>query len=313
MYNQERKERYINYVKNDLGTKMSVGYLETKFKNTETYETEYGKDLCDFTAYEIVDMYNRLGLRSLDTYIVMNSLLSLYTDWCLRENLVKDHINHYRAEINADVLNGCVNKGLIYQQILTREEVLGYCEELENPCDQFTILAIFEGISGFQYGDLLNLKMSDIRFEDGKYIAHLQSDRDIVVSSQLHSYASLSNEALEVDSFPKEGVKPRILKLVENGRILKKNTLQKIDDEEHYAKSLYVRLKKIFSYLGMPYMRGNLLYESGRIAHIKEEAARYQMTPREYLYSPQAKETWELFPPEQQVVGYLRKFGEVLG
>ena len=313
MYNQERKERYIAYVKNDLGTVMSPKYLETKFNNTAPYELSYGKDLCDFTAYEITEMYNRIGMRSLNTYIVLNSLLALYTDWCMKEGLVKDQINHYRTEINADVLAGCINKGLVKKQILSRKDVLSYCEDLENPVDQFTLLAIFEGIMGESFQDIVNLKMSDISRENGMYIAHVISGKDLPMSSQLHSYADLSNETFEYHPMQIEGKRHKLVNLVENGRIIKGNSLQRLEGKEIDVKRLYQRMKKVFAFLDLPYMRLNMLYISGQIHHINERAKEMGMSGRDYLYTPESKEFWKMYPTGIQVLSFIRQYGEVLG
>ena len=309
MYNAERKERYINYVENVLGTVTSPGYLKTKFNNSEPYEEKLGKDLCDFSFYEITDMYSMFNLRSLESYVVLNSIYSLYTDWCLREGLVQDQINHFKTEVKIANMEKCVNAGFIKKKVITREALLKCCNEVKNPADAYVLLGLFEGISGDCYSDLIDLKLSDITEDESGYIAHLPSGRVVPVSKEFYNYARNANEDLEYTSYSET---ERVIQMEETGAILKRNKRTKLYDKEANGKRIYFQIKKSLAYVGLEFMLGNSVYESGRVAFVKSRAAYYRLNVEDYLRS-HGDEVAKRYPPKIQVDKFIRKYKEVLG
>lgn len=81
----------------------------------------------------------------------------------------------------------------------TREEVLGMCDELYNYYDKAILLALFEGIKGKGYSELLNLKPGDIKETKDGYEAHLEDGdgetRTISISEELYHYLKKSDSA----------------------------------------------------------------------------------------------------------------------
>ena len=58
MYNSEIKCRYIE--KKESTTGMPDGYLKRQFDKIEIFERRLDKDLCNFTVYEIIDVYKNV-------------------------------------------------------------------------------------------------------------------------------------------------------------------------------------------------------------------------------------------------------------
>ena len=143
MYNQELKERYRK--EKESYTTVSAYYFSSLFKRTEPFEEQLDKDASNFTTYEIINMYKTLAIMSLDTIATMNSNLSMYTQWCIQENLVNDYQNHY-LEITRDMMASFVNKLAMDKKVVSREQVLDWCQQLPNPSDSFCLLGLFEGI-----------------------------------------------------------------------------------------------------------------------------------------------------------------------
>ena len=155
MYNENIKQRYIEY-KTNL-TIIPNGYLERLFDKTKQFEIELNKDVCNFTYYEIMNMYKTWNENSYETLQVTNSHLSLYTQWCIEQSLVADAQNHF-LEFSKDIFMSCVNNIINDKKIVTREQVLSWFKDLNNVSDRFMFLALFEGIKGEQYKELTNLK-----------------------------------------------------------------------------------------------------------------------------------------------------------
>lgn len=137
MYNEELKQRYIREKRET--TIIGLNFLERQFINIAGYEEELGKDLSNFTTPEIIEYYKILGSRSLESLIVINSQYSMYTQWCLQQNLVLDSQNHY-LEMNNDILLQCLNQTIIDKSIVTREEFLDLIHQLPNYRDQFIFI-----------------------------------------------------------------------------------------------------------------------------------------------------------------------------
>ena len=159
IYNKELKARYIQE-KNENAT-LPSNYLECQFNKVGKFENELNKDVHDFTIYEIIEYYKTLNVSSLEVLAVLNSHLSLYTQWCLQQSIVVDNQNHF-LEISLDQLKGCLNKVLIDKKIVNRQQVVEYCESIPNPKDQVVILGLFEGIKGKDFADFVNLRPEDV-------------------------------------------------------------------------------------------------------------------------------------------------------
>ena len=189
MYNKEIKQRYI--VEKEKTTNMPNGYLVRQFDRTEEHELRLGKDLSRFTKEEAIDMYKTFNFDSLETLHVINSHFSLYTQWCLQQNLVPDCQDHY-IEIKSDDLINCINKAALKKSLLTKTELYELIDKLKNPSDAFIMLALFEGIGGKNFCELVNLKMEDF---NGNTVT-LCTGRKLTVSDKLVELAELSNITL---------------------------------------------------------------------------------------------------------------------
>lgn len=117
--NERRKNEYIEIAR--LQNEALVLHLKTYFNNVKPFEKEYGKDICDFVATEIITLYKSFGTSSINYLTVMNSQYSKYTDWCLNEHLVKDNQNHFR-EIDQDTLASCLNKIRMKAMVVSEED-----------------------------------------------------------------------------------------------------------------------------------------------------------------------------------------------
>lgn len=182
-YNAEQKERYFATRESEYQMIRSIGRVF--FGAASEYETMLDKDCCNFTTREILNMYSAYATRSWEQLLNFNSQLKIYTEWCLKEHLVKDNQNHY-AEIDKDEMYKCLNLGLKNEMFITRKELEKTIKQnkISNVSDQFLCLAFFEGLGGLGYKDFINL-MPD-QFKDGKVIL---SDRELPVSDLLTKLA----------------------------------------------------------------------------------------------------------------------------
>lgn len=305
MYNEEVKRDYI--LKKDSEIILPNNYLNRLFTNIAVYEKELGKDACNFTAYEILEYYKILNLSSFDSLVVMNSQLSNYTQWCLQRNLVKDNQNHF-MEITLEQIKKCINKVMFDRKIITREMLLNWCEELPNPKDQFILLALFEGIKGKDFCEIVKLKPEDIKGN----IASLCTNREVEISDRL---IKIINECLEEKryySISGNGVKE--MTLIYNGYIVKDypNVKENVSDFQ-LGRKIYNSIIRSLSYVGVSqFVSANNIFESGKIYMIKKRSKELNMNPKEYLYSNKIEEVEKKYNCKVVRSAFLLKYGEYL-
>ncbi len=291
MFNENQKNRYIDYKENAVI--VSINYLKQKFNSVEKFEEKNNKDLSCFNYYEIVDMYKTMGNPSFDSIVVMNSVFSLYTEWCIKEGLVVDNQNHFK-ELSRKEFSDCVNKALAELQFVDRKTVLSWCNELPNASDAFIILGLFEGIKGPNYSELASTLISGIK----KDRIELSSGRTLNVSSELIDIATKAGN--EEELLPLNAGGQRVSRLESDGLILHNLPQTREFSENGIRRRIYYRLARIFSYLGVPYMTGNKLTMSGIIFCLKEKAAELGISPVEAYENVNVKKEIE--------DRYLKKF-----
>lgn len=283
MFNENLKKRYIEEKKDSAV--IPSNYLERQFNNVEKMEVELNKDVHDFTVYEIIEYYKTLNIAALESLAVLNSHFSLYTQWCLEKNLVKDNQNHY-LEIDLEQLTNCLNKIVFERKIISREQIIEFCEQLPNPKDQVVLLGLFEGLKGKNFSDFVNLKPSDIHENS----VTLFSGRTIDVSDRLIDY--INNSIEENKYYSISGGQAKVMPLIDKGYVIKDypNTKEGTGD---FAKGriIYNSIARSLNYIGvLKFMSANSIAESGKINMIKNMAKEYNITPKEYIYSEKIKE-----------------------
>lgn len=277
MYNEELKRRFIEKRSNEV-ILPHPNYLECQFEKTAEMENELGKDLYDFATHEIIEYYKMLNLACVSTLSVMNSHFSHYTRWCLEQNLVKDNQNHF-LELNTDNFKNCINKIMREAKMLTKNIIDQMLEELENPRDQFVILALFEGIKGAGYCEIIKLRPEDIR--DG--VAYLCTGRKVKISKKLEN---IIEECIITNIHYSTGVGRREYPLKDNGYVYKDLYNTFVLTEDRRSSNMRMQIKRILEFLGMvDYITGNDIYNSGKLHRIKLKASEYNISCKELVNS----------------------------
>ena len=305
MYNQELKERYR--IEKESYTTVSAYYFSSLFKKTQPFEEQLNKDISNFTTHEIINMYKTLAIMSLDTIVTMNSNLSMYTQWCIQENLVNDYQNHF-LEIDRDMMATFVNKLAMDKKVVSRQQILDWCQQLPNPSDSFCLLGLFEGIRGGGYLELALAKMED--FNDNVFTAY--NGREIKVSSTLIEYAEQSNETLDYQSIT--NTMTREVTLIENGRIVKDYpNVQRSESLVVLRRRIQSRLARIFDYMGiLDYMNGNDIRMSGVVEMINTRSRELEISGKDYIYGIGIEEIKKQYDYKVVPSVYIDKFGEYL-
>lgn len=196
-YNGEIKIEYLNTIQHPETRKLTAyPFMAAK----ETEEKIYKKDLYDMSIDEIADVMKALSVSSANTAYNHAVKFEQYIDWAIENGYVGSNINP---------LSGLESKlewskqfvATYKQSAFTRQQILGMCEGLENYVDRAVLLALFEGISGEGFSEILNLRTKDLKEEDGKYFATLYqkdgSSRTIEISEYLYDTLHKADAAPE--------------------------------------------------------------------------------------------------------------------
>jgi hypothetical protein len=308
MYNEEVKQRYI--IEKESKTYTPKYYLKRLFDKTEEHEVRLDKDVSNFTSYEITDLYKTFNIRSVESLTVMNSHLGLYTDWCLKQNMVMDCQNHF-SEMNHDAFLKCINIMALKKSIVTRQTLYTWFEEeILNPSDAFIMLALFEGIRGKDFCEIVNLKMSD--FSGNK--VKLCTGRELVVSDKLVELAKISDDTMEYYSVNKDNI--RTFPYLDEDVIVKNfhNCKNEIDSYGQ-GRRIYRRLMRNFEYLRVEqWMSASSLEESGRIDFIKTRSKELGISAKDFIFSDYVDEIDYKYETniKKLKVSYYKKFEEYL-
>lgn len=305
MYNQDLKLRYKQ--EKESYTTVAAYYFNSLFKKTEPFEESLDKDISNFTTYEIINMYKTLSIMSLDTISTMNSNLSMYTQWCIQQNLVNDFQNHF-LEINREMMASFVNKYAMNQKVVSRDKIIEWCNQMPNPSDAFCLLALFEGLKGSGYLEIAYARMED--FENNVFTSYQR--RQIEVSNELINFAILSNETLEYQSITRE--MKHSVDLIDNGRIIKDYPNVRANESlPILRRRIQTKLVRIFDYLGiLNWMNGNDVRMSGVIHLINSNSKKMNVTGKQYLYGDGLKEIKKQYDLNIAPSTFMSKYGEYL-
>ena len=288
MFNKEIKERYVEY-KNDA---IIIGevFLINLFNKVAPFEEKLNKDVCNFTYYEIVDMYKTINVQAINYLYVINNSLSLYTQWCIGENLVNDCQNHF-GEVKRATLSECINTIYNEKRIVSREELLDWCNQLPNPSDAFCLIALFDGLEGRRYySEIANARIEDL---DGSSF-HTFDGRTIHVSDAFIYYAKQSRAEEYYYSITNN--MSRKAPLEDNGTIIKIQMNAKKDDPKNNGRRVYNKIIRSLSYLGVgDYVTPNSIIDSGMIDFINMRCKEIGIKANEYIRSSYINEVNKQF------------------
>lgn len=305
MYNAEYKERFM--AERETEVILSKGYLECQFEKVSSIEKDLNKDVSNFTFYEIMEYYKLLNTYSVNVLRVLNSQLSLYTQWCLQQNLVTDGQNHF-LEMRHEDYDACINKRLFNSKIVNRKTILSWVEQLQNPREQFILLGLFEGIKGKDFCELANLKPGDIKGN----IVELCTGRSIQISDKL---LNIIYDCISEDTYYSiTGKEKKTMPLIDHGYVIKDypNTRDDVSEFQR-GRKIYNSIQRIIQYIGVyPTVNANQIFESGKLDMIKTQAVKHGINCIDYIYSKNLKEIEEKYNCTIQKKSYIMKYKNYL-
>ena len=305
LYNEKRKQQYIDEKTKDR--KISFN-LRDAFNTSDQYEEKLGRDICEWNTNEIIAFYKKLSTPYVQTLIVIHSALGQYTEWCLKNGLVSDNLNHF-YEISTEVVCKCADIHALKDRVFSRTQLLEELKELPNESDKFIILGLFEGIP-VKDGVMNRITMGDLdgnnltlRNEMGVRIATRTISKElrhIMENAATEStYESMSSQHR---TYPYDMRGTTVLKTI----LSKKNALRNSDAQ------LATRMRKCFNFLGYEGITMKSVSESGRIQFIKEFSEKNKLPWQDVVTDSKYRSIHEdIYGKIQSVPVYLRTYGSL--
>lgn len=182
-YNTDVKEKFLDSISNPL-IRVFTTYPLRKAKNTEEI---YGKDLYDMTESQLEETIRDFTCTSLQAVQNYVTKVEEYIDWAIENGYRKGNINPLSSITDRN--EWCKNLVATSRNYyFTREDIIELMDQLVNETDKAVLLALFEGIKGKGFSEILNLKADDITEKDNSYWVNLMdedSERTIQISKLL--------------------------------------------------------------------------------------------------------------------------------
>ena len=293
--NNKFKQKYIR----EMST-ISENFTRNIFNKSDDLERYYNKDVCNFTLSEIKNLLLTLNSTSVEYLRVVTSVLRKYTEFMMINNMSIDNLNHYDL-VDTNVLMSCVNKQVIENKYISREQLLSYINNLPNPSDAWCMLAIYEGIKGDNFS---NVTLSKGIFDYDNETIQLYDGSVFKPSRELFNIAVDSYETYEYEGLRNLGSNNMRLMGDEIFKV-RDNVMFDYDDKKKSYNRLLARIRLIKNYLDVSVISIPRIQISGMVYQFKCIMERENKTYDELFYTPEFLEIRKKFGYEKYVKSRL--------
>lgn len=194
LFNGEDKKKFINQYES-VDSQLTIYW---QFLKVSDFEKNLGKDMSEMTSEEIKDM-------------LISAECSTITSAINHINTYKRYIDFREVETNpfydfesfSELASVVIDKGK--NKRYSREDLMFMIDELNNYTDQALLLALFEGIKGKSFSELLTLKRSNLSVVENQegdlYFADVYDEgtkemRKVKISKDLYKLLILADDQL---------------------------------------------------------------------------------------------------------------------
>jgi integrase len=255
-YNEAIKNKYLDEIENE-GSRTTISYIFFASKITEEI---LQKDLYNFTDEEVFLVMQNISPKTLNSARGSINNIRHYISWSIRNGYRENNINALDT-IDRSVYSRFIDRSLKIH--FSYEEFLELLSEIKNPQDRSFLFLIFEGVSGKQFSQLRDLKISDVDKDNHKiFIKETNETVDVSEECIKHIYDAYEQEiyySYNDGEYKEKELLPSnyLFKNIKAGRT-----------EPYIQVSmavLYNRLNVLKSVLGMEYLTGNSIKQSGAL------------------------------------------------
>ncbi|UNK20456.1 site-specific integrase [Paenibacillus sp. N3/727] len=267
LFNEEQKNRFLK----DLTQNTYAAYLRV-LNRAKSLEEQLEKDLYDFNIYEIEKLIDYLNPNTLSSVTTSVSVIQNYIRWSIEQDLRGNNLNPLDAIVGDEFYRKFIDKS--NKVIFSLSEIEDITGGLVNFQDSAIVQAIFEGVMGKRYSEILNLTIQDIDEENNELLLknevneHEIVERKLKVSPELIKMlikAAEETEYYKNNGNPSVKVKSPTANLSKSNYVFRNTLLntKEIDRADYFL--VFRRLKKIADWNEQPYLTGINIRNSGML------------------------------------------------
>ncbi|MCM3572516.1 HNH endonuclease [Mesobacillus subterraneus] len=294
MFHEPLKKQFIEYK-----GKTYLARLNALFRKSYTIESKLNKDLYDFDLEEIKQIFLLLNKKTVqDTY----RDIKYYLDFCKQQGLIKTNII---AAFSPHYFEGLIASKRFR---INEKDFNNYVEKCVNVQDRLILQLLFEGVWGRKNSELLNLKKSDVSYNDNSLNLKCDTNgyRTITVSDKCIELIKLSIK--ETVFFHKNGNSSsgsQIESYCDNEYVIR-SLKRKVTDETKRAESGFIISRFVsFKEWLHPDFTPQAVFKSGMIKYAVDISKKQGISISDFEHSNQWEIVAENFPMKRYIVnGY---------
>lgn len=171
LYNEKIKSEYLDQFSNH-STRLIAMY---PLRKASSEEKRLGKDIYEMNVTELGDIIRGFSSSTENAVLTNIHQMEEYIKWTASRGYRRSNLSPFPVSDRAEWARQFVTTYRRYS--FTKKEVLDMTEELVNCVDRAVMLLLFEGARGTRFSEILNLKLDDIKEDNGKYALKL-TDQD---------------------------------------------------------------------------------------------------------------------------------------
>lgn len=263
VYNPDVKERFLESYDN-IGTRNTIAYV---FYASKEYEEKFNRDLYTFNRDEIKDVIHATNPLTKPVATSKSRYISSYIDFCTKQGFQETggNINPFSG-LPTTWYDQFVDKSA--KLYLSKDEIDEIEKDLVNAQDAVLLYLLFEGVFGTGGSEVLNLKKTDIDFENN--ILHVEDDelgeRDVEVSSHC---MTIIKSALQESVYKAKNGKAEKRNaerpLIINNYVLRNAKTRSEHNNRADKHLIYRRISTMSDYFSLPYLTSKVIERSGML------------------------------------------------
>ena len=238
-------------------------------------ERDVGKKITEFSQEEILNMYRKFNLTSVNTLQNYNNYLRAYCDFIIYKT--NKGTNRF-ADINKEMLKTCIDEDMRKNKYITYEHLKDIEEDLLNYTDAAILECLWNGIAEKELTDLTYLERSQL--DENNMEINLKSGRTIKMYPRLYK---LLDGAFKETDLVRYGETTRVKKVNGYGKLYKVRDNAYKDSDSVRFRWVYRKIMIVRDYVGLPNMSMKTLQGSGMLHYIKQGMERTGLGLREFL------------------------------
>jgi hypothetical protein len=308
MYNPDgRKEWYLEECRTRIYESSTAELIEKIFNSTEIEEKAFGKDVCDFTDAEVVDLFKSFNNKSRVRLKNNAWYLSRYHKWCYDKGLTQKIDDAFDDRTIGKMIKEIIPDYILLESYFTKSDLIDTVELDPDYINRIIILGLYYGIKGDDLVDLLNLKIENLN--EAEKTLSLKSKRIASVDDYFINTMKKANETEEYVQNANGGniKKPSQMTYIKNSYVIRKCVFKNDEtdlDNPVSVKFITSRLQKFKNEFNTDFISISNLYKNGLINYIKEKYEKQGIGLQTALMYNDGNYVYD-----KETDGYIKEFG----